>query len=173
MTIRGQTIKERIERLSVPEPNCGCWLWLGAAHANPSGLQYGRISIGSRKDRTCRTTSAHRASYQAYIGPIPAGLEVCHKCDVTLCVNPEHLFVGTHQENIDDRERKGRNTPVHLRSNAKLSHDAARDIRASKLGCKRLARIYGVNPSVIRAVRTGRSWVPAPPVMTDETQEPK
>lgn len=112
MKVRGQTVytaEERIDRLSVPEPMSGCWIWLGATKRNPAGHEYGRLMVGSRQDGTRRTVSAHRLSYTTYKGAIPDGLYACHSCDNTLCVNPDHLFAGTHQDNVDDRERKGRN----------------------------------------------------------------
>lgn len=108
---RGQRVyspKERIERLSMPEPNSGCWLWLNTSRPNAIGLEYGRLVVGSRSNGTRRTVSAHRFSYEAYKGKIPEGLNVLHKCDVTLCVNPDHLFVGTQAENLNDCYAKGR-----------------------------------------------------------------
>lgn len=113
MKIRGQEVyppSERIERLSIPEPNSGCWLWLGATRANAAGIHYGRMISGSRINKTRRSVSAHRYSYEAFKGPIPDGLNVCHRCDNGLCVNPEHLFVGTQSDNMKDAYRKGRVT---------------------------------------------------------------
>lgn len=51
---------------------------------------------------------AHRVSWRAFVGPIPDGFDVLHHCDVRCCTNPEHLYVGTHQQNMDDKARRGR-----------------------------------------------------------------
>jgi hypothetical protein len=89
----------RFEAKFIPEPNSGCWLWTGGT----SGYGYGHFSLPVRG---CRT--AHRAAWTLYRGQIPAGLHVLHKCDVRCCVNPSHLFLGTHSDNMRDMVRKGR-----------------------------------------------------------------
>lgn len=94
----------RLERLSIPEPNTGCTLWIGAAS------RYGRVDIasGGRKRVGRRSTGAHRLAWELVHGPIPDGLEVCHKCDVGLCINVDHLFLGTHADNMQDMADKQR-----------------------------------------------------------------
>ena len=91
----------RIEAASIPEPNSGCWLWLGSVQGK-SGAGHGRLKWHGQ------TTLAHRLSWEIYRGPIPPGMLVCHTCDMGGCVNPDHLFIGIHADNHADRNRKGR-----------------------------------------------------------------
>lgn len=76
-----------------------CWIWTGAKDKKG----YGQLCFGDKKKMI-----ASRVSYQLFIGPIENGLLVCHQCDTPSCVNPKHLFLGTHQENMIDMTEKGR-----------------------------------------------------------------
>lgn len=90
--------------------SCGCWLWLGST--NDGG--YGKFKVDGRTIRT------HRFSYQHYKGKIPRGKLVCHSCDVPLCCNPAHLWLGTPKENSEDMCAKDRQDKAETRSRNQL-----------------------------------------------------
>lgn len=92
------TLRDRIEANSMPVTECGCWIWLGSI----GGKRYGSLRIDGKSERS------NRAAWQAYRGEIPEGMHVLHSCDMPLCVNPDHLFLGDHLVNMQDKERKGR-----------------------------------------------------------------
>ncbi len=83
---------------SVVEPTTGCWLWSGYR----DWFGHGSLSAGGRR------RGAHRVAFELASGPIPEGLFVCHHCDVPACINPEHLYAGTHRDNMRDRNVRGR-----------------------------------------------------------------
>ena len=93
------TLEKLMDR-ACPEPNTGCWLWTGFRFGNG----YGGINVrGSVK-------KAHRIAWELAHGPIPSGLFVLHKCDVRSCILVDHLWLGTHEENMADMVSKGRHS---------------------------------------------------------------
>jgi len=97
--IQGLSTIDRFMQHVIPEPNSGCWLWIGAEKHNGYGV--------FNKGNDC-AVRAHRWSYEHFKGPIQPGLVVCHSCDVRCCVNPNHLWVGTIKDNQQDMSKKGR-----------------------------------------------------------------
>ena len=94
-----KTLRERFDEKYTIEPNSGCWLWTRA----PGVFGYGTISSGSGEKLL-----AHRVSYELHVGQITDGAFVCHHCDNPPCVNPQHLFLGSPQDNMSDMWGKGR-----------------------------------------------------------------
>lgn len=131
--------KSFIENRSVPVPETGCWLW--DEYHMVGG--YGHLRIKGQK------ILAHRASYIAFFGDIPEGFVVRHKCDVRCCVNPAHLELGTQQDNINDRNSRGRTARGSKASRTKLSDRDVRDIRSSTLSRKELAIKYSISPTYV------------------------
>lgn len=160
------SLEQRIRGSVKVNQETGCWEWQKVKRNG-----YGRLMIGSRTDGTGKSASAHRVSYELFHGDIPAGMEVCHKCDNPCCVNPEHLFVGSKQDNVDDRERKGRNNPQSGSDNvfSKLTEEivfSARVERAEKgTTFMELAKRFGVSKKTIQNAINGITWksVPLPP----------
>lgn len=115
-----QSVRERLLERSIPEPNTGCWFWLGSL----DGKGYGQMSVEGRLRRT------HRLAYEEFVGPIPAGLEPDHLCRTPACINPLHLEPVTHAENARRSEyaRRRRNQII-----CKRGHDLA-DARLTPAG---------------------------------------
>ena len=106
-----------------------------------------------------KTVSAHRVSYEAYNGEIPKGLVVRHKCDNPSCINPDHLELGTQQQNVADRENRGRrDVKGEQVGTAKLSEMQVMAIKNSPLSSAELAERYGVHKTNVWAIKSGKSW---------------
>lgn len=140
---------------------CGpCWIWTGYT----SGDNYGAMQVSGRQ------RSAHRLSWEIHYGPIQDGMCVCHECDVSICVNPDHLFLGTPADNSLDRTIKGRSatgdhngSKTHPeRMTRKLTTDQVLEIRRLyDTGClshRKLAKRFNVGHAAIRKIVTGRTW---------------
>lgn len=143
-------LAEHIAANSMPEPNSGCHLWL--LSVNEDG--YGKTSA-----RRFGEQLAHRAAWLAHFGPA-AGRLVCHKCDVRSCVNPDHLFLGTHQDNCDDKWRKNRaNMPRGSRHGmSKITEEAAAAIRIDARSYRQIAKAFGISKSNVAFIKAGATW---------------
>lgn len=135
-----------------------CWLWTRARDHRG----YGIFSIASRNQ------VASRVAWMLTHGPIPDGLNVLHRCDTPSCVNPDHLFIGTQRDNLQDMDSKGRRGIHHpageKNPKAKLTSQDVQEIRQTyrrysrEFGSTALARKYGVAHSTIWLVLNGRTW---------------
>lgn len=117
------TVIERFEAKVSPCPASGCFLWTAAF--DDGG--YGRFGFRPHGEKNYRAVAAHRAAWELYVGPVPEGMEVCHHCDNPMCVRISHLFLGTHKENMDDRDTKGRNPGWSARTHCIDGHELAGD----------------------------------------------
>jgi hypothetical protein len=147
----------RLLRKTRPEPATGCIVWTG--YVCRSG--YGKIWY------TGKNPLAHRVAWELAHGPIPAGLHVCHRCDNRPCVNVDHLFLGTNADNMADRNAKGRARGGSMRGEAhpfaKLTNADVAAIRAAR-GVEKgreTASRFGVSPSRVSMIQTGKVWVHA------------
>lgn len=126
----------------------GCFLWEKRRDRNTG---YGRLSVHDRDVQT------HVLAFELFHGPVPQGKEVCHKCDVRGCWNPDHLFAGTHKENVADCIAKGRNSNPPIISgtschNATLTFDQVttiRELRARGVTQRQVAVRFGVSQSTV------------------------
>jgi hypothetical protein len=128
----------------------GCWIWT----ASVAGGGYGQIRLPSQR----RNEYGHRVSWILHVGPIPADQQVLHRCDNRLCVNPEHLFLGTQAENMADMVFKGRQLFGQRNNGAKLSDGDVRNILASRASPRWLAWRYGVQINQIYRIIRGDRW---------------
>ncbi len=135
------SLKKRFHLGYSPDPNSDCWLWKGGH--NEWG--YGCIWDGFT------ASLAHRVSWLLHNGPIPIGMCVLHRCDVRLCVNPDHLWLGTQADNVADMVAKDRQA-------RKLLDTDVVAIRQSVGTCQELGRLHGVSAMTISHVRARQTW---------------
>lgn len=158
-------LKERFQSRIRKKNEFGCLHWVG--FVNP------KTGYGTSTDRTRQVSpiGVHRLAWEFANGPIPDGMHVLHKCDVYYapddityrrCVNPEHLFLGTNDDNIADKVAKGRNRRGENLYNAKANDEIVREIRSSYATgiwtAKALGSKFGLSESVIFSIIHRRSW---------------
>lgn len=160
MMIFEQTIEARTKRFMKhieKRPN-GCWMWIGATESD------GRYGVVAHNKKIKRS---HRVSWELHRGKIPKGLYVCHKCDVTLCVNPKHLFVGTQLDNMRDCSRKGRTRKTPQLGEAHGRHKLSQSdvdyikhiVANTNLFRREIGTIFGVCSGTIGHIANGKTWV--------------
>lgn len=145
-----KTLPPETEQYVIPEPNSGCWLWLGAVDWDNYGVAWDY--------ELKRNARAHRLVYELLVGPIPKGKVLLHRCDNPCCVNPDHLQVGTTADNNADCKAKGRNAAGVRHPMNKITAAQALEIRESKLPTRATAAKFGVSQALVSHIRTGRLW---------------
>jgi HNH endonuclease len=118
-----------------------CFIWYGSKFK--SG--YGRIRIKGKIYR------ANRVAFLIKKGEIPNGFCICHSCDNPSCVNPDHLFLGTHKENMDDMS-------IKTRFYSPLNKNQVLEIRKSRLKTKELSNVFSVSIQTIKNIRNKKTW---------------
>lgn len=144
-----RTLEVRMSNYLVDEN--GCWMWQGKTKTG----DYGTLSINHK------TTMVHRLSYEMHKGEIPEGLMVCHKCNVKLCINPDHLYVGTHNDNMRDMAdsdvMKGEANPKSILTQSQVV-EIKQMIKDRKVVYRKIAETYGVSRQAIKDIASGRTW---------------
>lgn len=154
--LEGETIEEKLKANYFENEN-GCWIWKGGKNSRG----YGSINIGNRK-----TAQVHRIAFKLWKGELPDDLFVCHHCDEPLCINPDHLFLGTNQDNIDDKMFKGRAyTGVHLgekNESSILTDEKVKEIKKLLLQKKKyqseIAKQFKVSKQCITDIKLEHRW---------------
>ncbi len=122
-----------------------CWEWRGAGKNNG----YGQTSRGP----------AHRVAYKLFVGPIPAGMDVCHRCDTRFCVNPDHLFVGTRADNMQDMKHKGRGAGGCRKHLKEACIQEVRRRLAAGTTPRIIAETMNINYHTVCNIHSGRGYV--------------
>lgn len=146
------TLKRFLSKVAIDEN--GCWLWTGAKITG-----YGVLKVQGRM------VLAHRLAYEHWCGPIAEGMYILHGCDVPTCCNPAHLSVGTHADNMADRQAKGRHVPLYgtLNGRAKVNETLVQEIRLladedDRLSFQELGTQYGLSRWEVSRIVKGKTW---------------
>lgn len=131
-----------------------CWLWTGSTNRHG----YGYVGVPGYR----RPILAHRVAWELTNGLIPRGLLVLHRCDNPPCVRPDHLFIGTHADNMQDAKEKGRTTQGQRNAASKLTDERVLLIRrrfaVEDITISALAREYGVGPKHMSNLLKRKIW---------------
>lgn len=131
-----------LDKVDVSGGSDSCWLWQAYVDRE---TDYGEFSFNGKPEW------AHRVSYMLFVGPIPDGHSVLHRCDVRRCVNPYHLFTGTHLDNMADMAAKDRGRKSKILKAADVT-----SIRNDSRPQREIAAIYGVSQTLIWGIKVGR-----------------
>jgi hypothetical protein len=149
----GESLRDRFYRNAIVKE--GCWEWKGCFQAQGYPM-LGHKSLKNGKD------VGHRISYMVHKGPIPSGMVIMHECDNPACTNPDHLRLGTHQDNVDDKICKGRMRRGADRANSKLDWVKVKRIRNMLPGLYKhpeIAEMFGVSRSLVSMIISNKRWI--------------
>ena len=145
-----------IEKINFGFGEDACWTWLGAIQTDGYG------NVGICKEGKWKMMLSHRFMYEECFGKIPEKMCVCHFCDNPACVNPKHLFLGTHKDNMLDKSNKGRVPDMtgENNPNAKLSKEDVLYIRSyyGIFNIIELSRMFYVTPASISGIVHNKTW---------------
>lgn len=143
-----EAARRHFDQSWMPEPNSGCWLWLAGCSVCSNGRDLRPTLYVGR-----RVTKAHRFSWKVHRGAIPSGMVVRHKCDVTLCVNPDHLKLGTQADNMRDMVDRGRSLKGERSPRSKLSDEHVVEVFLAAGQHKDIAERYGISLTTVRHIK--------------------
>jgi len=141
-------LRAKIDKIQKGDNECWIWQWA----IGPQG--YGSVRYVDK------SIGAHRAVYMEYVGKIPRGKLVCHTCDVKPCVNPNHLYIGTHRSNSDDMVERSRSMRGAKNAKTKLTEIQVREILAlrGEATSDAVGLLFKVAPTTVRSIWSGYSW---------------
>lgn len=143
-----KSLAERLNSNS-KQISSGCWQWTASVYWDG----YGQIGLNGKK------LKAHRVSYEQYKGTIPSGMQVLHKCDNRRCVNPDHLFLGTLDDNMKDMVAKKRSPHGTRNGMSKLNESLVLLIRSACGTQQKIAGLFGISQSQVSTIKAKKQWV--------------
>ena len=144
-----QSFVEKFDKYAVPVPESGCWIWCGPV----TKYGYGIVTRGRGK-----ALHAHRAAYEEKFGEVSSDLVVRHVCDVKLCVNINHLVVGTQKQNIEDKMKRNRQAKGSTHGMSKLTEDQAKMIKMRLVTPSEANKMFGISKWMASQIQQGLYW---------------
>jgi len=148
-------LNKKFDERYVIVPECGCWIWTGALTYHPSH-RYGNLPVSKSFNY-----KAHRYSVERFHGVKLSKKDfVCHKCDVSECVNPDHLYVGTPRDNARDRDARGRHVAFKGERHpmVKLTESQAIEIYQAEGNHRKIAERYNIARPTVTAIKNDKLW---------------
>jgi hypothetical protein len=142
-------LKERFEKLVIKKDE-GCWGWKGSITNGYAKIAFENLPL-----------SGHRASWIIFKGVLPKKLFVCHKCNNALCTNPEHLYLGTHKQNMKDRKNCRRDPVGEKNGMSKLKEKEVLEMKKmfkKKISGAEIARFFNISPGIVSEIKNGHYW---------------